>query len=347
LTYMLMLNPGYNRVYYEESKRLCLCEFNIALAKVTVACSDVRLEKVSSVCCLAFTAEEKLEAKDITVLSRLSFVYAMFEYSIDASEKITLFPLEKNENYYIDPSITTILKYSGKTNELFTRMILNIALLSSYFEFDGQLSVFDPVCGKGTTLYDALAMGHNAYGIDINDKIVIEAQQFLKKFLEVEKYKHECRILKQSGQKPLYKAVRYTFEIGKDRYEMKTNPHTAEFVSCNSAYADSIFKANMFHIIAGDLPYGVQHGNVAGSGSKGVTRNPRELLETCLPAWHRVLKKGGVLTLSWNSFLIDREEVSAILKKHRFDVLDNEYYNSLEHKVDNAIKRDVVFAVKK
>ena len=50
-----------------------------------------------------------------------------------------------------------------------------------------------------------------------------------------------------------------------------------------------------------------------------------------------MLRRGGVLVLAWNSFLILREALAKILEAP---------YDSFEHMVDKAIKGDIIAAKK-
>ena len=51
--------------------------------------------------------------------------------------------------------LSGVLKYKGKTNEMFTGMLVNLAVFSSEYAkwFDRPLQVLDPMCGRGTTLF--------------------------------------------------------------------------------------------------------------------------------------------------------------------------------------------------
>ena len=106
------------------------------------------------------------------------------------------------------------------------------------------------------------------------------------------------------------------------------------------------FKSNHFHAIVGDLPYGVKHGNVSNRQQSALTRNPAELLKACLPGWRTCLKPGGTLVLSWNRFVLGREELQALLTDSGLEVLTASPFDRFAHRVDNAIWRDVVVARK-
>ena len=75
-----------------------------------------------------------------------------------------------------DSDLITIPKYAGKTNEQFTKLLLNLTILLARRPrrrmLDAQLVVLDPLCGRGTTLNQALMYGYDAIGIEIDGKDV-------------------------------------------------------------------------------------------------------------------------------------------------------------------------------
>ena len=342
MIYAVLYNPGHNRVYFEASLTLAVSEFNIVSQRLSVKCGDVRNRKICGVDYLVFHTGGGLSGSDIKILSELSFAYAFFELE-QADGEYRFKPVAKTNEDFIGESIGMILKYKGKTNEIFTKMLMNIA----YFSQDkyGKIRLLDPVAGKGTTLYEGLVKGFDVYGVEIGEKITNEACSYLKKFLETAKYKFSLQTVKISGENKSFTACRHTFEIAGSKKDMKEkNTKTAEFIAGNSMYADRFFKKNYFDIIAGDLPYGVQHGNVTNEKQSSLTRNPAELLNACLPAWSRVLRVGGVIVLSWNSNVLRRDKMARIFEDNGL-VVKNEGAQ-FEHKVDQTIKRDIIVAQK-
>ena len=224
-TYAILHNPGHNRVYFQAARKLAQKE--LVLAGIT----NIREEKLGGMPYLLFDAEDQ---PNILLLSRLSFAYAIFEYC----EGGVLLPVDKNPEYFFDSEeITTILKYNGKTNELFTRMMLNIAIFCSRFSFSESLSILDPLCGKGTTLFEGLLNGHNVYGVEKDEKIVHEAYTFLKKYLESAKIKHNSHQerLGMNG----YTAKRYQITLAKN--DVKT-----EFITGDTRDVGQFFRKNSF-----------------------------------------------------------------------------------------------------
>lgn len=341
MKYAVLYNPGHSRVYFETALKLSIAEFSIAAQKISARCDELENQQICGVYYLTFKADDELTASDIKIISGLSFVYAMFILEDDGR----LNPVAINDEKYIDSGISGILKYSGKTNEIFTRMLVNIAYYSQGAA--ENIRLLDPISGKGTTLYEGLVKGFNVYGIEIGEKVTAEAYHFLQKYLENEKYKFNLKSIKLSGEKKSFTAERHTFEIARNKQELKDkNIRTAEFISGNSQFANKYYKKNFFNMIVGDLPYGIQHGNVTNEKQSSLTRNPTELLNVCLPSWAEVLKPGGSIVLSWNSFVLSRVKMIKIFEDKGLKVRDDEIYRGFEHRVDQSIMRDIIVAVK-
>jgi len=117
-----------------------------------------------------------------------------------------------------------------------------------------------------------------------------------------------------------------------------------EIIAGNSVHARQFFPSNFFHILVGDLPYGVQHGVVTQEKQSPLTRDPKILLETCLPVWREVLKSGGAMVLAWNRNVFSRTAMTDTLERHGYRVLHPDL--DFSHRVDQSILRDVVIAQK-
>jgi len=331
MTYAILFNPGHNRVYFETSLKLSVSEFNIVAQK-----SNAQVRTIAGIEYLTFDTDTELTQSEIKILSDLSFIYALFMIEGEYFK-----PVAKLNDDFVDDSISTILKYSGKTNEIFTRMMINVGY---YSQTNTQnIRLLDPLAGKGTTLYEGLIKGYNVYGIEIGDGVVNESYHFLHKFLETAKYKFETTSIKTSGANKSYTALRHTFETAKTKEDFKNkNTRTIEMIAGNSMYADKFYKKNFFDLIVGDLPYGVQHSNVTNEKQSSMTRNPTELLNACLPSWLEVLKPGGVVVLSWNVNVVNRKQMEQIFAEHGLNVKNDGAYSQFEHRVDQAIVRDLV-----
>ena len=342
--YAVLSNPGYNKVYFKASPKLSVSELAIAAQKMASQPKNIVYMKIAGTDYLTFTADSGLQAPDIEILSSLSFIYALFEI-VEFEGSALLRPIERLDRHYIDESISTILKYTGKTNEIFTRLLINAAFYSQSRTRD--INLLDPVAGKGTTLYEGLIKGFDVYGVEIGEKAAAEAYHFVKKFLETEKYKHKSDILRISGPGKSFISKKYSFEIAKTKDDLKENrARRLEIIEGNSFNITKFYKKDFFDIIVGDLPYGVRHGNVTNQKQSSLTRNPSELLELCMPAWADVLKPGGAIALSWNVNVLPRISIEQICSRCGLNVKTGAAYDGFEHKVDQSIKRDIIIATK-
>jgi len=344
MTYAIMYNPGHNRVYYESSLKLALAEFSIVGQKLSLDYGNLQHQAIYEVDYLTFEIEKELDDTDVKILSNLSFFYALFRIE-NINNEIYLKPIEKIREDFVDESISTILKYTGKTNEIFTRMMINLAYYSQ--NNTENINLLDPVAGKGTTLYEGLIKGFSVYGIEIGETIVTESYHFIKRFLETSRYKFEYKSSRFSGPNRLFTSIRHTFVTAKTKEDFKAkNTKTIEFIAGNSLYVNKYYKKDFFDIIVGDLPYGVQHSNVTNEKQSSLTRNPYELLSTCLPSWHEVLKPNGIIALAWNSNVLSRSKIVQLFEANNLTVKNEEVYLKFEHKVDQSIQRDIIIAQK-
>ncbi|HWQ58094.1 MAG TPA: hypothetical protein VN540_03665 [Clostridia bacterium] len=345
MTYAVLYHPGHNRVYFEAALRLAPAEFRVAAERLGLAYADLQNREICGVNYLTFKTEETLSAPDIRLLSDLSFAYALFLLEGEGDEPL-LKPIARTNERFVDDGIGAMLKYTGKTNEIFTRMMINFAYCAQPCE--GDLCLLDPVAGKGTTLFEGLRKGYDVYGIEIGEKVTAEAVRFLQRFLENAKYKFEYKTIRLSGPGKSFAAVRHAFEIARTKQEQKEkHVRTAAFVAGDARHAGSYFKKNTFHMIVGDLPYGVQHASVTEEKQSPITRSPAELLGACLPAWVEVLRPGGSMVLSWNSNVLSRERMVALFEQNGLNVRNENAYSQFAHRVDQSIVRDIVVANKK
>lgn len=343
-TYLVLQNPGHNRVYYKTSTKLALSELTIAASRLSSPSSNIGIREIAGIRYLQFDLESKLSKTDLDIVSRLSFFFALYKL-----EQQYLLPIQRICYEYLDDKISSILKYSGKTNELFTRMMINVALLSSDYNYNQKINLLDPVAGRGTTLFEGLISGFSGTGVEADSKAVHDSEIFFKKYLEEEKLKHSLdkRQIGQGKKNENAYGQKFLFAKDKTDFKDKSKQLNVEFIHGQTQHISDYFKKDSFHLIVGDLPYGIAHGNKGKTGKgKSNTRNPSELLEAALPGWFKVLKNGGVVVISWNSFLIARDKLAEIFNRHGFSSLTEETYFDFEHLVDRSIKRDIIVAKK-
>ena len=333
-TYAILINPGYTRVSFQDSPTLMVNELTLAAMKLTTPVENIRHEEIGSVPYLLFSRNTIISEGEMIILSRLSFTYAIF-----LKESEMLKPLALNAQYFLNQEVSSILKYSGKTNELFTRLLLNMATFHLK-NIETPLNILDPMAGKGTTLFESLIQGHNAYGIEIEPKTPQESAAYLKKYLETARYKHANHTEKTSGTSEFGKFTAQRWQI-----EIRSNQtRQFEIISGDTRNTSFFFKKNLFHAIVADLPYGVQHSSKSKKSQQtGFTRNALGLVQEAMPGWLKVLKPGGVIVLAWNLFLIPRREMAELLASHGLKITETTL--DFSHRVDQAIDRDVIIAV--
>lgn len=331
-TYWILPYPGTSAVFFDASEGLALAELSLCLKKLTVRCEAPGAAEKAGLRWYTFQAADILGMEDIRRIAMVSCVYALF-----AEEDALFAPVPLLRDAPFGDDLSGILKYTGKTNALFTRTMLGIAVNSLAAAPTGKVRLLDPVAGKGTTLFEALMRGWDAAGIEIVQRAAHESAVYFQKYLETEKWKHKLQKIKSYG------APTWQIAFAQDKDALKTNPGHWQMVAGDSKHADRYYGKAAFDIIAGDLPYGVAHGNIAGAAP---SRSPAALLKACLPAWRTALKAGGVLALSWNTHVFSADEMVQLIESYGLACLRDAPYDGLAHRVDAAIRRDIVIAVK-
>ncbi|MGH2481453.1 MAG: hypothetical protein ACRDHW_17505, partial [Ktedonobacteraceae bacterium] len=215
---------------------------------------------------------------------------------------------------------------------LFTRVLLNLAIFAGAYreQFSEHLRILDPLAGGGTTLFQALAVGYDAFGIEHNRQDVTTTEVFVRQYFHSEHITY--KELDERGRKA---GRRFQFEVGRKgetRHLVLVHGETAQAPQ----HLQEVPGGPRVHAIVGDLPYGIQHfGEIA------------DLLSTALPAWERLLLPGGTLALAWNATRIERVALTQLIEKHTaLHIREEPPYTQLAHTVDRVIKkRDVVIAV--
>lgn len=337
-SYAVMIYPSANRVYADASVRLLTSElrvFDEAVLGGKVA--DVTETEIGGVPYVTFTAPD-LSEHDVALLSNLSVLYALFEVRDDLLRPVPLHRLD-----VFDSDLLTIQKYSGKTNELFTKLMLNVTALSTDRpDLTGRLTVLDPLCGRGTTLHQAMTYDYDASGIEIDPKDFDEYSRFIRTWLKNKRLKHEADVVPiRRDHAHLGKRLDISVGVTKERYKAG-DVLRLSYVNGDTTRAAEFFRPGTFDVIVTDAPYGVRHGSHTGQ----LSRNPIALVREAAPGWAKLIRPGGALGISWNTYVADRAELAGMLTDAGLDVLDSEPYLGFEHRVDQAIVRDVLVARK-
>jgi SAM-dependent methyltransferase len=331
LRYALLVSPSHSRVYAQAASALCCAELSaVSEQALGAAVTEVREEELGSVPYVTFTAEPSPALHGW--LSNLSGTFALFEL-----DRGMLRPLELASWDCCPSDLLTIQKYPGKTNESFTKLLYNVTLAASAHAAEPQrrLSVLDPLCGRGTTLGQALMYGHHATGVE-HDKKDFEAYcLFMQRWVKDRRFKHQATLGHVKGQPKLD----VTFALDKERFK-EGDVLRATYVNADTLEIDKVFQPRSFDLIVTDAPYGVLHG---AKNDAVLSRKPLELLTAALPIWRAALRPGGAIGIAWNIHVAKRQELERLLSES-FSVCNLPPYRAFEHRVDSSIQRDLIVA---
>ena len=339
--YVILANPGHNRIYFDTSLRIAISEIEAISKAYDMDISNIEEGNILPQASITFTINRRLEDEDLRILGLSSIYYALFEIIEDS----LLRPIDIPDFHTFPESMVQILKYNGKTNEQFTRLMVNLAI-STCSTNSKKITLLDPMCGKGTTLYEGLIRGFDVRGVEINGQWTKEIETYIIKFLKEGRYKHKAIKSKKTNSKG--KKIADVFEVksaaDKADYNDK-NVQLMEVYTSDTTITNSLIKRKSCDIIVSDLPYGVQHGSKNKKGSN-VSRSPLELLKKAIPAWIYALKTKGSIVLSFNEFTMKYEDVKALLEDNGLEVLNDSPYNNYLHRVNQSINRNLIVAVK-
>jgi hypothetical protein len=336
-SYALLVSPAANRVYARTAPELTIAELGVLDATVLGGrLGQAETTEIAGVPYVTFSGD--LSDDDLRHLSNLSTAFALFERTDDDMLRpVTLHRLD-----CLDDDVLTILKYQGKTNELFTKLLLNVTAASSSSSsrmLTDRLRVLDPMCGRGTTLNQALMYGWNALGIDLDERDFDAYAAFLPRWLKDKRLKHSADTsrLRRDGR-TVGRRFEATFATTKEAWAEGDAIHVSDLLA-DTRETGSLLKARSVDVVVTDAPYGVQHGSRAGSG---LQRRPLDLLREALPGWVQVLRTGGAVGIAVNVRTCPRTDALALLAEAGLEPLDGPVYRRFEHRVDQAIVRDVV-----
>jgi hypothetical protein len=340
--YVLLLLPSANRVYAGAAARLAAAELEVLGASALGGrLGEVAETEIGGVPYVAFAADG-LDERDAALLSTLSAIYALFQVEGPLLRPVSLRPPDR-----FDDDLVTIQRYPGKTNEQFTRLLLNLTLLASSHAGEtpgGRLSVLDPLCGRGTTLNQALRYGFDAGGIELDARDFDAYALFIRTWLRQKRLKHR---LEAGPVRRDHRVIarRLHLELGESRDRWKAGESlTLTMVNADTCRGLELFPPASFDLVVTDLPYGVQHGS--RTAERALSRRPLDLLAAALPVWTALLRPGGAVGLAWNTRVARREQVAALLAQQGLLVLDSDAHRRFEHRVDQAIVRDLLVARK-
>jgi SAM-dependent methyltransferase len=340
----MLILPSANRVYAGASIELTRAELAVFGAAVLGgALSDAVPTELGGVPYLEFEAD-RLSARATSFVANVSGCYALFELTEGLLRPVDLQRLDR-----YDDDLITIQKYPGKTNEQFTKLLLNVTLMASASAAEmlgRKLSVLDPLCGRGTTLNQALMYGYDAAGVDLDQKDFDAYTTFIKTWLKRKRIKHKADYdgpVRREG-KTVARRLQVSLAASRDAFKVGQTQRL-DVVCADTTKAPEFFKPGTFDLLVTDAPYGIQHGS--RSSAAGLARRPQELLAAAAPGWARLLRPGGAVGVAWNTLVAPREEAASILADAGLEPVESGPYQQFRHRVDQAIVRDILVARKR
>lgn len=325
-TLLAQIAPQRSTQYATLARDLAMPELQLSPLGARITKSE--LVTLGGQAYLRCTLNQELTPEQLYELGMLAMTSAFFRYyeRIGDMAGPLLRPLETGFEPVLPADLVATRRYRGKTNELFTHFLCNVARFSSDFADQpwSNLLLFDPLMGGGTTLFTGLMLGAQVAGIEQDTEDVKSTAAFLSQYLQQERISHRTQPerLKRLG-------LRWTFTIGK-----KENRQCL-LVNGDTLQAPALLPGYKPHLIVADLPYGIQHQGQLTA-----------LLNSALPVWVSMLRPGGALVLAWDATRFPRatmiENVGTLAE---LAVYNTPPYDQLTHAVDRVIKaRDVIVA---
>ncbi len=334
MSLLVLLAPAANRVYAGEADRLVAAELALMLGVQT------RIEPLELAGIGYLEIHRDPDPGLLEALGRMSGFLAAYDY-----DSARLGPVVVTRPDLFDDDLVTIPKYPGKTNEQFTRLLLNVTLAGMDRPSDAPLNILDPVAGRGTTLSTALTLGHHVAGVEADEKALEAYAAFLKTYLRRKRLKHTLEVtpVRREGRSLGH---RIEAEI---RPTPESAPLSLTMFSGDTRQSAALFGRRKFDAIVADAPYGVVHGSrtdVRGTSASGGKRDRSAggLLGDALPVWASQLKLGGALGISWNTHGLTRERLLDLVVEAGLEPLDGPEHRRFDHRVDSSIQRDILIA---
>jgi hypothetical protein len=349
---LVLRAPSANRVYTAAAGALTAREAHWVLGAHLGAPVPIREREIAGLEHLEIRAEDTDSVRGL--LATLSSAFAVFAPqdgasgaadvgpgAADADEPL-LRPVRLPHMLRHGSELETTLRYPGKTNEQFTALLVNLAAALSTRRarlLDGELSLLDPTCGRGTTLNRALRLGLSPTGADLDRKDLEAYRAFLVTWAKQRRLPHtqSSGRLRIPGQSP---GSRWDLELAADRAAQRAgDTQGVHVLTCDTTHLDEVLPSRSVDSLVADLPYGVQHG----ARTESWQRSPLDLLQAAAPAWRSLLRDGGGMALALNRRTAPYESVRGILGEHGLEVVSRD--GEFRHRVDQSIDRDVVLAV--
>ena len=180
------LAPQRSTQYSNLARDLAAAEVLAVLCPSGAGLQDVSLRSIAGQDYLTFSLPGPITdeaARLLASMAMLGGVFELFDAIGDVSGPL-LRPVQATHTAFISPDMAATRRYKGKTNEAFTHFLCNMAKYASDFHSSdwSALDVVDPLCGGGTTLFAALALGADVAGIDMDRSDIETTATFIGQF---------------------------------------------------------------------------------------------------------------------------------------------------------------------
>lgn len=304
--YALLISARATSAYFAQTLQVAQAE----LAGV----ADVVPGDVVSAGDMQFLTVET-QAHRLRDLLRLSCVQGAFEMAKDG-----FLPVDAGPEFRLHADFVWGEKYRGKTSEILTQLLINIAIQTCGH---APKTLLDPMCGRGTTLLQAMRVGLSSTGVELDGAVLPEMRRSLKKWTKLHRQKH--KLAEGWVQKANKKGVGKFLDFAADGL-------TARVVVGDTTNLRDLVHRRRFDLLVSDVPYGVQH---MGGATK---RSPIEVLRVAAPGWADSLVAGGALAVAYNAYLPKPEDLRAAFDGLGLDLVDRR----MAHRMSESILRDVL-----
>ena len=186
MRYQIVVKPNYNIVFYNKFLEMCQVELDAVLHAQHIEVMAMELVDNNKGKFILFEVEGPLNKASLKAVYQLSFFFMIFE----VTEGGMLKPVKIDYVPDFDDDLSVRLKYNGKTNETITRMMMNLGLAMSDFADEQHPKILDPLCGRGTTLFEGMISGYDVYGVDRDQKSVAEMGTYITRYVKEARFKH-------------------------------------------------------------------------------------------------------------------------------------------------------------
>jgi hypothetical protein len=319
-TLLAQLAPQRSTQYSELVS--ALAQHELRLSPLGKELSELTAVELAGQAYLRFELPDLPTPIQLGELGRLATITACFEVVEQLGDLPGpwLRPLTSDFEPTLPPELAATRRYRGKTNELLSHFMCNLALFSSRFADQpwSDLRVLDPLAGGGTILFTALILGAEVAGVEQNEQDVRTTVAYVRQFCQEAGI--ACRIQEERLRKV---GRRTTLTLG------KTPPRRCLLAQGDTDQAAALIVPFKPHFVITDLPYGIQHNGPIV-----------DLLTRGLPVWANLLPPGGTLVFAWDATRFERAEMMALVEATApLTVRNTPPYDQLAHRVDRVIKR--------